>query len=548
LTTGDKIILPEKYYLDYFKYVLNHVQQLYGDILGPQKNFLNDFSNLSEDAQCLYLRMNGRRGSYFRVEAFNYVEIGHIPNALEELSARGFVRELQTQDSLPEVLSIFTKADLLTFVKSAFEKENSVSIHKSILKQELVTLLSEKVTIEDIAALWNISVQDRLEDVSIIKLLFFGHPYGDFNDFVVRDVGHLKIPNRDNENFSPFFKSRAEIDIALMAYTAYRYFREVEEVITSEELWEWYEPLGGLLASASKVLPQVTNKFTFKVGQLFEKAGKPEWSINAFTQSQTPDAYIRRLKILVKLGEENRAMEYATWLVENGQSAKLKLLGKDYLDKKNAKAKVNSTTTRIKQAQIVEVYYSQSERIEQLVLEHFESQGYVGFFSENYIWRALFGLFFMDELTSTEYEVIHQPLQRRPSDLYSGFLENRKVAVDAKWAKIKSSRSLKSFINKQFDKFTGQESPFIYWHPELGNYLTSFLNWLKFAQLKSVLMKMAENPRENTTGFPDLFVYNDKGYSFYEVKSPNDHLSPQQLFWLNYFDEIGIKVDILRTL
>jgi hypothetical protein len=76
----------------------------------------------------------------------------------------------------------------------------------------------------------------------------------------------------------------------------------------------------------------------------------------------------------------------------------------------------------------------------------------------------------------------------------------------------------------------------------------SFIDWLELGQIQSVLMKMAENPRENTTGFPDLFVSNEREYSFYEVKSPNDHLSPQQLFWLNYFDELGIKVDILRTL
>lgn len=528
--------------------MLNHVQQLYGSIIGPQQKFIDDFISLSEDAQCLYLRMNGRKGSYFRVEAFRYVEIAHIQDALTELLTKGFVRTLQTHDSLVEVLSIFTKADLLNLVSALAQKNNPIPIQKSILKQELVTMLSELVTIDEVASLWEISVQDRLEDVSIIKLLFFGHPYGDLNDFVVRDVGHLKIPNRDNENFSPFFKTREEVDTAWNAYTAYRYFREVEEVITPEALWEWFDTLDRLLQEASKLQPQLINKFAFKVGQLFEKAGSSEWAINAYCQSHATDAYIRRLKILVKLGEESRAMEYATWLLENGQNAKLKLLGKDYLDKKNAKAKVNSTTTRIKQAQVVEVYYSQSERIEQLVLEHFEAKGYLGFFSENYIWRALFGLFFMEELTSTEYEVIHQPLQRRPSDLYSGFLENRKVAVEAKWAKIKSNRSLKAFIKIQFDKYSGQENSFIYWHPELENYLTLFLSWVKFEQLKSVLMKMAENPRENTTGFPDLFVYNSAEYSFYEVKSPNDHLSPQQLFWLDFFDEIGIKVDILRTL
>jgi len=36
-------------------------------------------------------------------------------------------------------------------------------------------------------------------------------------------------------------------------------------------------------------------------------------------------------------------------------------------------------------------------------------------------------------------------------------------------------------------------------------------------------------------------------YCFVEVKSPTDNLSNQQLSWLQYFEEIGVKAKVLRV-
>ena len=69
---------------------------------------------------------------------------------------------------------------------------------------------------------------------------------------------------------------------------------------------------------------------------------------------------------------------------------------------------------------------------------------------------------------------------------------------------------------------------------------------LPFKALKDVLLEMAKNPKENSTGFPDIFVWKNKDYHFHEVKSPNDHLSSKQLFWLDFMQERKIKTEILK--
>jgi hypothetical protein len=64
-------------------------------------------------------------------------------------------------------------------------------------------------------------------------------------------------------------------------------------------------------------------------------------------------------------------------------------------------------------------------------------------------------------------------------------------------------------------------------------------------QSQAVLKEMSIDPKTRLTGFPDLFVWKKDDYSFYEVKSPNDHLSEKQLFWLQKFETWEINAEII---
>ncbi len=93
----------------------------------------------------------------------------------------------------------------------------------------------------------------------------------------------------------------------------------------------------------------------------------------------------------------------------------------------------------------------------------------------------------------------------------------------------------------------GLSNPFVYWYEGQSDHLISLVRALRPKQLHAVLLEMAKNPKDNATGFPDLFVWKESEYWFYEIKSPNDHLSSQQLFWLDFMQSQGIKSDILRV-
>jgi len=85
------------------------------------------------------------------------------------------------------------------------------------------------------------------------------------------------------------------------------------------------------------------------------------------------------------------------------------------------------------------------------------------------------------------------------------------------------------------------------WHESLLPLVEQCYQQLKANQIGSVLLEMAKDLKENTRGFPDLFVWRKNEYQFIEVKSPNDQLSAQQLYWLNFFKKQKISAQVLRV-
>jgi hypothetical protein len=134
-----------------------------------------------------------------------------------------------------------------------------------------------------------------------------------------------------------------------------------------------------------------------------------------------------------------------------------------------------------------------------------------------------------------------------PSDLrHPDFFSKRKERFESQAAVLRESEAF-AYIAQLYEQKQGIFNPFIYWHEDLLQGIALYLNYLKPAQLEKVLLEMARNVQDNLAGLPDLFVFKEGEYAFVEVKSPNDVLSAQQLYWLEFFAEQGIKSYALRV-
>ncbi|MEM7297422.1 MAG: VRR-NUC domain-containing protein [Bacteroidota bacterium] len=533
MTSKDKIILPEKYYLDYFNYLLAFVEKHYEHILDePEYLFYQEFRNLSEDAKCLYLRFSNRRGDYFRLSKINYPEINNRESAKEELLIHDFIRVNESVD--PVQFKLFTKAELASyfdFIEPKFRKEE-------ILLELTETDLSTIHELEEIAEV------KKNEEVEFLKMLFFGNRYGQMTEFVIRDVGNIKLEQLNESKFKPWFKTREEA-LGVMHISQLR--RMVREIIEAElPLEEYLEDLPWAEWLKHDRSRKSAEKLLLNIGAHFERLNQYDHALTYYQFTPRHPSRERQIRIFEKTDKSEEALILAQDIVKDPSNASELTFANDYLNRSGIRIN-RSMTERLKDATSITIE-KDHRTVEQCSLEYFENEGLQGVHAENFIWRGLFGLVFWHELFDEDFGSFHHPLQRQPSDLNDAiFFESRAPLLSERLKKFKNRKALTKHVQDIYSQKDGMANRFVTWHESLLPAVEIMIQKLPLKGLKNVLLEMAKNMKENSTGFPDLFLWNDQGYIFYEIKSQNDHLSAQQLFWLNFLSSQKIEADVLRV-
>ena len=530
---NNSIILPEKYYLDYFNYILEFVEKQYDHVLDlPEHLFYQAFRDLSEQAQCLYLRFSNRRGDYFRLKKIYYPEISDLQEAKEELIHQGFIQINESDD--PVQFRLFTKQELADYFEF-------LSISRR--KDDLLTELSEMdlLTIHESEEIAQVLKNDEVE---FIKLLFFGNREGGITDFVIRDVGNVRIEKLNDSNFKPWFSSREEA-LSVMHISQLR--RMVKEVIHAELPLEDY--LDNIPWHVWVTYPQsakAASKLLLKIAYYFEQVGLLDQAIDHYQWVEAPPARERRIRILEKTDRKDEAIEIAKTILEKPFNASEHTFANDYLQRKGIRIN-RSMTRRLKKAPSITLSRL-NQRVETAALEYLQIEGWEGMHAENYLWRGLFGLIFWEIIFDTSLGSFHHPLQRQPSDLNDTvFFEVRHPYLEERLNKLRSKKAIFKVVSDIYEMKEGIANRFVTWHESLLPGLKLMVEKLPLKGLKKVLLEMSKNMKDNSTGFPDLFLWKENDYQFYEIKSPNDQLSAQQLFWLDFLDSVKIKADVLKV-
>lgn len=534
------IILPPKYYLDYFLDLLRFLDNHYGDILGePEQNFIEQFDELSEDAKCLFLRFSNRKGPSFRVNKLDYEEIKDIPAATYELLEEEFITEELSEEYA--TFNLFLKKELI-------DAYPELKPFKADPKPELIEhLLIQEKSIYEITQHEPVVMVEKQEEFEFLKLLYFGEYKVPMSEFVVRDVGHVKLENLDESAFKPWCQSRDEaaafFEISQIKSTIRKALRLFPASAVHDEIesvpWAHFQQFGHSKKALSKI--------ALELGQQLEREKEPELALRYYRLSTKPPSKERQVRILDALGYEEEAQTLANDMFENYANATERIFAKDYLNRPNIRIN-RSMTARLQGSPSVDLQPQPGLRVEQLVIQHFQESGYKAVHSENFIWRNLFGLMYWEELFDQSQDSFHHPLQRASADLYQPeFFKKRQAAFEAKAKLLNTRKKILSKLQQTHDEKYGIASPMVYWHEHMLGYLQPLVEKLQPKQIKGITWEMARNMKENSTGFPDLFIWNDTEYFFYEIKSPNDHLSAQQLFWLDLMQQLTINADILRV-
>ena len=553
---GPPIELPEKYYLDYFRLLTDYVGEHYTNLLSrEEKSFVRRFYKLNEDAQCLFLRLVNRRGQYFRMEKIQYAEIQDAEGALKLLLKRKFFSLLSPNfsEELSLVLHTFTKAELLK-ISSYFLERKEVSALRAMKKQELTTFCIENVPPKKLIQLLKeqevIIRTNHEKELEMLKFLFFGQLEGDMTRFVVRDIGYIKTETYDQAKLKAFFKTRSEAEDKLKLSKLYRDFKlfRDEAGAGADEIFDWFIKLGLQRAEISEIALPHFDKLCQRLGKLLEQQLFPEQAIQVYQHTDVAPSRERRVRLLHKTGNVEEAMKLCQQISQSPANADEQFFAEDFMNRVQKKKRTRKATDYLRKSEKISLPSDHQGYVEQGVLVYLEEQGHTGVHVENYLWRGFFGLLFWDIIFDQESEAIHNPLQTAPSDLYTPqFLERRSEALQKRLDVLCYPERFLNIIRHHHESKMGMHNPMVGWHDSLLPLVEQCYECLKPEQIGSVLMEMARNLRENTRGFPDLFVWSQNSYSFIEVKSPNDQLSAQQLYWLHFFEKEKINARVIRV-
>ena len=559
----EKIELPPKYYLEYFEYLINFVQKKYSHILNEaEQSFLSQFNALTEDEKCLFIRFTNRTGSFFRTEKLKYAEIENIPEVLNVLIQKCFVEPL-TPSNIPqagEVLDIFNKAELIEIAKMLnLETRGKASMKKDEVLDwllevgdwdEIVELLNQQ-DFTNIHELPHSVIKVGFEtEVAMLKFLFFGSRHGDMTEFVTRDLGFQNYEKYDEDKMVAYFQTRQEVEDKFKVSLAREDFYLMQQAdIETIEIYNWFMDWADThRKDLSEIAQPSFEFFTLKVATHLEKKKALDEALQIFRMTEEPPSRERQVRILDKLKNKEEAKSLCEIMLVDYKNANENFFAEDYLNRLLAKKSKKAVTKHLHNSESVTVDILWKRKVEFGVIDYYEQKGLKATFTENHLWRSLFGLMFWDIIFDTDTLAIHHPLQRSPSDLFKPtFFEKRKERMEERLLMLEDEDATNIYMNRIFFEKFGITNPLVDWYGGLFPLILTVLEKLSPEQISLIMLEMARSLRENVRGFPDLFMWGDGEYSFIEVKSPTDSLSNQQLYWLRFFESINVRSKVLRV-
>ncbi|WP_304238700.1 VRR-NUC domain-containing protein [Jiulongibacter sediminis] len=549
MAENENVVLPPKYYLDYFNYLLDFVKDKYKHILNEGEwRFLRKYYALSEDAQCLFIRFTNRRGAFFKTEGLYYEELAAIPELLDELLEREFAEPLSEihTERVPELLHLCTKADLLKIAPE--------SVKKSWAKQEIAELLREQLDpeeiIEGIDQLFPLIKVNFEYETAFLRFLFFGNRYMDMTEFVVRDLGFVQYFQHDDDKLVARFDTRKDAEDKWMLTDQADLFESLKKTAEPEEIYDWFDTFHDSLRELSEVAKPSLERLKLKVGRHLEREQRLELAVEVYKTCELPQAKERRVRCLTKLKNFEEALELCEDMIVNNTNADEHFFAKDFADRmlRNKNRRKKLTTEKLHEAEKITIPKVYRGQVELGTIEHYLAEGKFAMFSENHLWRGIFGLIFWDIIFDPALVAFHHPFQRRPSDLHlPDFYEKRKEIIHGHLDGFEDTDDLLLLMRNNFVKHEGIANPFVIWMEGIWEGILLATKFIGLEKLKPILIHISKDIAENSRGFPDLFVWDQDGYEFIEVKSPTDNLSNRQLFWLGYFEENEINARVLRV-
>ena len=535
------IVLPPKYYLSHFFEFLDFVEHHYKNILAPEHSaFITAMRQLSENAQCTFIRMVNRKGLIFDRKGFQkYAEIENLSTALFELESKNFVEPISQKNNL-HLLTFLPKAKLRKWLNGS-----GMDALVSLSRDEMVELgfkNRDRLDFKKVESLDQLMVQGYSETMQYLLFLYFGRIQKSLTLYTLRDLG-IRQSNTLKTDFKPRFTSAEQ---AQAEYFFAQHLNASLENLLASELNELFDE-GRRFQNLSSSTQHLKDALYFSIAE-FTLDVDDQMALAALDESLHPDARQKKVRQLYKIGRKDDCIPLLDEMQTNPRSDEELLFAEDFSDRKFNKKKIGRLTEVLQNCRELIISDFYLKRPELGVSAYFQNQGIQAVFSENAFWASLFGVLFWESLFESETAAIHNPFERSPSDLVGPeFYYRNKVFVESQLALLKDVNQFSEKILKTIAQNYGRLNDIFLWNNSLGETLIEFVKNTQAQDVAHVLRSLAKNYDSVHVGFPDLMIEEHGKVRFIEVKAEGDSLRANQLARLQLLKESGFEVEVLRV-
>lgn len=537
------------YYLENFETVVCWVRHYHSDLLtADETRQIDGLLNLDAPARALLARMVMRTGELFRVEKFNYPEIGvPVKEAVSVLAANGWVED-NPSIPLKELFRLFTLAEL----RAALADEISAAglpatAAKGLLKDTLIPLHPDTAPVD----LWlpDVSTQlIRLNHMALfdrLRLMFFGNLRQSWSDFVLVELGHQQYEQIPLSAESRAFDERDDVDRYLVMH---RCRERLDQGEAPETLWQDIPT-----ANENAWLESRRGRLLFELGKLAERGGNTELALKAYRLSGHRESRLRQLRLLERLKQHHEA-----WKIALAATAEPRFGAEERgleriltrLAKKLGEASPQQGERPQLTAFTLELDNPDGHSVEWAAMQHLTEPDKPVAYVENTLINGLFGLLCWPALFEPLPGAFFHPFHTGPVDLYrEDFVERRQALFDDCLGTL-TSDDYKTRIRDTWQRKHGIASPFVIWPILSEEMLELALACIPAQHLELMFRRLLGNLREHRSGFPDLIRFRpdhsdpNRRYEMIEVKGPGDRLQDHQTRWLEFCVDHDIPVSV----
>ncbi|AZZ36075.1 DNA polymerase III subunit epsilon [Bdellovibrio sp. qaytius] len=530
-------VLPAKYYLTHFHEFLEFIEQHYLPVLEPtQVDFITKFKSLSENAQCVYVRMVNRKGVLFAQGEFvKYNEIADQTSAFAELRSHHFVTHVTNKHKL-DLIEFYSKKETHLWLKKC-----NIAFNKSDTSEKLREIGLANIAVLDISQLQDLDqlmVQGYQDELSYLLFLFFGTLQTSLSLYTLRDLG-VRQKSQFKEKFKPRYQ---DLTIAKAEYKLLKLLNELDDSNLDQAL----EFCQSLYINKNST-HQLKSELLLELANRFESA-QPQKAILALKDAKNHPARQNLAKLYYKLDQKEDCKSVLESIIDQPLNDEEILFAEDYLERKFNKKKMGYLTQALRSAEEISLSEAYLKSPEAGVKDYYAKKGITATFTENYLWCGLFGLFFWSEIFENEQTALHNQFERSPADLVGeDFYLNHKEQIENKILLLKDGKKAEMAILKTVAENHGKLNDIFQWHPTLAHLVLNFLKATKDKDVAYILRMMCQNFARYHSGYPDLMIEAENGIQFVEVKAEGDALRAKQLSKLRLLKEAGFEVGVLRV-